>query len=75
MTERRRLPDRVVAGFHQTWAFYSPAEYDDRAWKRAVPVERPRSGGTEDRRMRHGSGRSRWRRRDLEAKGPSSRAM
>lgn len=29
MTERRRLPDRTVAGFHQMWAFYSPADHDD----------------------------------------------
>lgn len=31
MTQRRRLPPRVVAGFHQPCAFSSPAGYDDAA--------------------------------------------
>jgi hypothetical protein len=30
MVSRRRLPARVVAGFHALWAFQSPAEYGER---------------------------------------------
>lgn len=30
MTQRRRLPERVVAGFWLLWANQSPAEYGDR---------------------------------------------
>ena len=29
VTERRRLPARVVAGFHAMWAFHSPCDYVD----------------------------------------------
>lgn len=28
MTHNRRLPSRVVAGFHVLWASYSPADYE-----------------------------------------------
>ena len=28
MTQQRRLPQRVVSGFHLMWVSYSPADYD-----------------------------------------------
>lgn len=28
VTGRRKLPPRVVAGFHQLWAMHSPCDYD-----------------------------------------------
>lgn len=31
VTQRRRLPPKVVAGFHQLWAMHSPCDYDEPA--------------------------------------------